>query len=202
MKSRLPLVLFLFSILMGFGVLLAPWETIVGQGNPPRVWFEKGYIPQPIEGADQVTMAWFWQTGPYYTTYNLGDCPMYTNFYDSAAVQNSYENYQNAGRIIFGSLIVCWAVFGFLHRWPPVRFSLPRLPLLGWMIISVTILSFIGLVIFSLSGSQAGGCYTNVMPYVRAVTLNWPTVIISLLGLGLGVGAILTSIHSTRKIPG
>src|SRR5664279_2553031 len=103
MKLRffVPIALFLASLLSARVVLREPWLYIVGQNPVKEVVTEDGWTPVPSEGSDQIMSIRLWQSSPNYPKYVV-NCPTYTNYFVSPAVENIYTTVQFIGRTIFG----------------------------------------------------------------------------------------------------
>ncbi|MGD0005546.1 MAG: hypothetical protein ABSE06_15105 [Anaerolineaceae bacterium] len=141
---------------------------------------------------EHVTSLRFWEDEPI--SLYVSPCPLIT-YLETPVLVHSYETFLNSGRAVFGAIILCWAVFGFLHRR-----IFKHLSRRHWIIIDICILFILcASLVFSIFGSW---CENRSVIIIRQVTLIWPTVIVSLLGLGMGVGAILTSIRSASEVPG
>jgi hypothetical protein len=177
MKSPLPVILFLLSILISEIFFIDPWVITFGRETPPA-WGPES--------------ARFWESGPDYPDYPFNRCPPTQHGFDSTAVQNTYGTYQNGGRILFGVLVECWAIFGFRHRQ-----ILAQLIQRNWMIICITFFCtsemVMGDIHFIPCNTLSAACPVHGTPLETGVTF-FGTIIVCWLVFGFLLRRVFTEL--------
>src|SRR5664279_1191347 len=136
MRSPVPLVLLLFSMLISWVVYNEPWVNVVGQMSSFGAWDGdlKGYTPLPPEGPKFTASVQFSESTP--KPPNEKYCSVKVIYFDPPADQQTYKTYQKVGNYLSIAQILCWVVFVFFHRQVFARFSLRDWLVTGFFFLS------------------------------------------------------------------